>query len=210
MQARTLLWPACLAICSLGNAGTASRYAFAPRQADFAVTQKDLDFSHMRDHMRRILAGQSRLFSLGSDNAVVQLVSRGAPRVLESQVRKLVHFLVNLQNQIISKVPLVKAKNAFAQHVKANFPKLLALLRNVLCHSKSFVGLRYLDTLSTHRLRPCVPAAPRSSVVWHVAHGFCVVSSTSTQHPPPTRSAAFAGLGLHQRACPLVRASRWN
>ncbi len=56
------------------------------RQADFAVTQKDLDFSHMRDHMRRILGGQSRLFSLGADNAVVQLVSRGGPRVLESQV----------------------------------------------------------------------------------------------------------------------------
>ena len=50
------------------------------------MTQKDLDFSHMRDHMRRILAGQSRLFSLGADNAVVQLVSRGGPRVLESQV----------------------------------------------------------------------------------------------------------------------------
>ena len=55
-------------------------------QADFAVTEKDLDFSHMRDHMRRILAGQSRLFSFGPDNAVVQLVSRGGPRVLESQV----------------------------------------------------------------------------------------------------------------------------
>ena len=51
------------------------------------MTEKDLDFSHMRDHMRRILAGQSRLFSLGPDNAVVQLVSRGGPRVLESQAR---------------------------------------------------------------------------------------------------------------------------
>ncbi len=66
-------------------------------QADFAVTQKDLDFSHMRDHMRRILAGQSRLFSLGSDNAVVQLVSRGGPRVLESQVcARLVRYFWSL------------------------------------------------------------------------------------------------------------------
>lgn len=65
------------------------REQIAPFEADFAVTEKDLDFSHMRDHMRRILAGQSKLFSFGTDNAVVQLVSRGGPRVLESQVRLL-------------------------------------------------------------------------------------------------------------------------
>lgn len=62
------------------------REQIAPFQADFAVTEQELDFSHMRDHMRRIVAGQSSLFSFGADNAVVQLVSRGAPRVLESQV----------------------------------------------------------------------------------------------------------------------------
>ena len=62
------------------------REQIAPFQADFAVTEKELDFSHMRDHMRRIMAGQSSLVSFGTDNAVVQLVSRGAPRVLESQV----------------------------------------------------------------------------------------------------------------------------
>lgn len=33
------------------------REQIAPFEVDFAVTDVDLDFSHMRDHMRRILAG---------------------------------------------------------------------------------------------------------------------------------------------------------
>ena len=60
------------------------------------MTEKDLDFSHMRDHMRRILAGQSSLFSFGTDNAVVQLVSRGAPRLLLSQVCPLLQHMRGL------------------------------------------------------------------------------------------------------------------
>ena len=35
------------------------REQIAPFEADFLVTEKDLDFSHMRDQMRRILVGAS-------------------------------------------------------------------------------------------------------------------------------------------------------
>ncbi len=34
------------------------REQIAPFEADFSVTEKDLDFTHMRDHLRRILAGR--------------------------------------------------------------------------------------------------------------------------------------------------------
>ncbi len=37
------------------------REQIAPFEADFAVTEYDLDFSHMRDHLRRIMAGQCNL-----------------------------------------------------------------------------------------------------------------------------------------------------
>ncbi|KAK9825230.1 hypothetical protein WJX74_002000 [Apatococcus lobatus] len=61
------------------------REQIAPFEAEFAVTEKDLDFSHMRNHMRRILGGQGSIFSLSADNAMLQLVGRG-PRIIESQV----------------------------------------------------------------------------------------------------------------------------
>ena len=65
------------------------REQIAPFEADFSVTEKDLDFSHMRDHLRAILAGRASLFALSSQNAMVQLMARGAPRILESQARSL-------------------------------------------------------------------------------------------------------------------------
>jgi hypothetical protein len=40
----------------------------------------------MRDYLRRTLSGQLPLFSLSYDNAVVQLLGKGAPRISESQV----------------------------------------------------------------------------------------------------------------------------
>lgn len=61
------------------------REQIAPFEAEFAITEKDLDFSHMRSHMRRILGGQASIFSLSADNAMLQLVGRG-PRIIESQV----------------------------------------------------------------------------------------------------------------------------
>ncbi|KAL0022928.1 hypothetical protein WJX77_008565 [Trebouxia sp. C0004] len=62
------------------------REQIAPFEADFAVTEYDLDFSHMRDHLRRIMAGKASLFTFSSNNAMVQLVSRGGPRILQNQV----------------------------------------------------------------------------------------------------------------------------
>ena len=44
------------------------------------------DFTHMRDYLRRTLSGQLPLFSLSSDNAFVQLMGKGGPRLQESQV----------------------------------------------------------------------------------------------------------------------------
>ena len=34
------------------------REQIAPFEADFSHVEKDLDFSHMRDHLRRILVGE--------------------------------------------------------------------------------------------------------------------------------------------------------
>lgn len=62
------------------------REQIAPFEADFSVVERDLDFSHMRDYLRRTLSGQLPLFSWSSDNAVVQLLGKGAPRIAESQV----------------------------------------------------------------------------------------------------------------------------
>lgn len=62
------------------------REQVAPFEADFSEVQRGMDFSHVRDYLRRTLTGQLPLFSLSSDNAVLQLVSRGAPRISENQV----------------------------------------------------------------------------------------------------------------------------
>ena len=54
-------------------------------QAEFAVAEKDLDFGHMRDQLRRIMVGESSLFAMSSSNAVFQFVGGGV-RVMESTV----------------------------------------------------------------------------------------------------------------------------
>eukprot|EP00803_Ostreobium_quekettii_P011407 evm.model.scf_473.11 EVM.evm.TU.scf_473.11 scf_473:71499-75186(-) len=62
------------------------REQIAAFKAEFSVVEKDLDFSHMRDHLRRIMVGESSLFSLSGNNAVVQFMSRAGPRVTDTQV----------------------------------------------------------------------------------------------------------------------------
>ena len=62
------------------------REQIAPFEADFAVVERSLDFSHVKDYLRRTLSGQLPLFSFSSNNAVLQLVSRGGPRLSENQV----------------------------------------------------------------------------------------------------------------------------
>lgn len=62
------------------------REQIAPFEADFAVVERGLDFSHVKDYLRRTLSGQLPLFSFSSNSAVMQLVSRGGPRLSESQL----------------------------------------------------------------------------------------------------------------------------
>ena len=62
------------------------REQIAPFDAEFAVSIKDLDFTHMRGQMRRMLGGEMSFFSLTQDNAFYQLASEGRPRVVESKI----------------------------------------------------------------------------------------------------------------------------
>ncbi|EFJ48495.1 component of oligomeric golgi complex 3 [Volvox carteri f. nagariensis] len=62
------------------------REQIVPFDVDFAVTDIDLDFSHMRDHLRRIMLGQESLFTLGSSNAMVRMLGPSGPRVLTYQL----------------------------------------------------------------------------------------------------------------------------
>lgn len=71
------------------------REQIAPFEAEFMVAEKDLDFGHMRDQLRRIMAGESSLFALGSSNALMQLMGNGV-RVMESRVRVSYSSLLSL------------------------------------------------------------------------------------------------------------------
>lgn len=62
------------------------REQIAPFDAEFVSTQKELEFSHMREYLRRVLSGDQSLFALGAENILVHLASQGAPRVVQSQV----------------------------------------------------------------------------------------------------------------------------
>ncbi|KAJ4963906.1 hypothetical protein NE237_023845 [Protea cynaroides] len=50
---------------------------------EFSVTHKELDFSHLLDHLRRILRGQTSLFDWSRSTSLARTLS---PRVLESQI----------------------------------------------------------------------------------------------------------------------------
>ncbi|PPS06291.1 hypothetical protein GOBAR_AA14356 [Gossypium barbadense] len=55
----------------------------APFDIEFSVTYKELDFSHVLEHLRRILRGQASLFDWTRSTSLARTLS---PRVLESQV----------------------------------------------------------------------------------------------------------------------------
>ncbi|KAB5538326.1 hypothetical protein DKX38_015859 [Salix brachista] len=55
----------------------------APFDIEFSVTYKELDFSHLLEHLRRILRGQASLFDWSRSTSLARTLS---PRVLESQV----------------------------------------------------------------------------------------------------------------------------
>ncbi|XP_062104083.1 conserved oligomeric Golgi complex subunit 3-like [Humulus lupulus] len=55
----------------------------APFDIEFSVTHKELDFSHLLDHLRRLLRGQASLFDWSRSSSLARTLS---PRVLESQI----------------------------------------------------------------------------------------------------------------------------
>ncbi|KAJ4732215.1 Conserved oligomeric Golgi complex subunit 3 [Rhynchospora pubera] len=59
------------------------REQIAPFDMEFSVTYKELDFSHMLEHLRRILRGQVSLFDWSRSTSLARTLS---PRVLESQI----------------------------------------------------------------------------------------------------------------------------
>ncbi|XP_077236497.1 sec34-like family protein isoform X2 [Tasmannia lanceolata] len=59
------------------------REQIAPFDIEFSVTHKELDFSHLLDHLRRILRGQSSLFDWSRSTSLARTLS---PRVLENQI----------------------------------------------------------------------------------------------------------------------------
>ncbi|KAJ4769136.1 Conserved oligomeric Golgi complex subunit 3 [Rhynchospora pubera] len=59
------------------------REQIAPFDMEFSVTYKELDFSHMLEHLRRILRGQVSLFDWSRSTSLARTLS---PRILESQI----------------------------------------------------------------------------------------------------------------------------
>ncbi|GMH13761.1 hypothetical protein Nepgr_015602 [Nepenthes gracilis] len=59
------------------------REQIAPFDIEFSVTHKELDFSHVLEHLRRILRGQASLFDWSRSTSLARTLS---PRVLESQI----------------------------------------------------------------------------------------------------------------------------
>ncbi|XP_076924103.1 conserved oligomeric Golgi complex subunit 3-like [Bidens hawaiensis] len=60
------------------------REQIAPFDIEFSVTHKELDFSHLLEHLRRILRGQTSLFDWS--RSTTSLARTLSPRVLESQI----------------------------------------------------------------------------------------------------------------------------
>ncbi|KAL5182758.1 Conserved oligomeric Golgi complex subunit 3 [Glycine soja] len=59
------------------------REQIAPFNIEFSVTQKELDFSHLLEHLRRLLRGQASLFEWSRSTSLARTLS---PRVLENQI----------------------------------------------------------------------------------------------------------------------------
>ncbi|OAY85675.1 Conserved oligomeric Golgi complex subunit 3 [Ananas comosus] len=59
------------------------REQIAPFDIEFSVTHKELDFSHLLEHLRRILRGQASLFDWSRSTSLARTLS---PRILENQI----------------------------------------------------------------------------------------------------------------------------
>ncbi|XP_072071429.1 conserved oligomeric Golgi complex subunit 3 isoform X1 [Arachis hypogaea] len=59
------------------------REQIAPFNIEFSVTQKELDFSHVLEHLQRLLRGQASIFEWSRSTSLARTLS---PRVLENQI----------------------------------------------------------------------------------------------------------------------------
>ncbi|UPR01228.1 Sec34 domain-containing protein [Chloropicon primus] len=144
---------------------------------DFGSDETELDFSHMRDHMRRILRGESSLFALGSSNAVFQLLGNARPRInkmrldskkelekrlktcCESYIMGVTKLSVDPMLSFITKVTATRvasSRKALKDHAFATPSKLTEIVKTV---NEALEGTlpeaitkmrRYLDNPNTH------------------------------------------------------------
>lgn len=62
------------------------REQIAPFQIDFAIRETSLDFTRIRDAALSLMNNTNRLFSLGSNNALLEFLFEGTPQVKESLI----------------------------------------------------------------------------------------------------------------------------
>lgn len=62
------------------------REQIAPFQIDFAIKETSLDFTRIRDAALSLMNNTNRLFSLGSNNALLEFLFEGTPQVKESLI----------------------------------------------------------------------------------------------------------------------------
>ena len=144
---------------------------------EFDSQETELDFSHMRDHMRRILRGESSLFALGSSNAVFQLIGTVRPRIskmrfdskrelekrlktcCESYIMAVTKLCVEPMLSFITKVTTTKVavtKKALKDHAFATPSKLIEIVTTVNNALEDTLPQaigkmkKYLDSPNTH------------------------------------------------------------
>ncbi|OQR75864.1 conserved oligomeric Golgi complex subunit 3-like [Tropilaelaps mercedesae] len=62
------------------------REQIAPFQIDFAIKETSLDFTRIRDAALSLMNNKNRLFSLGTNNALLEFLFEGTPQVKESLI----------------------------------------------------------------------------------------------------------------------------
>jgi hypothetical protein len=144
---------------------------------EFDAQETELDFSHMRDHLRRILRGESSLFALGSSNAVFQLIGTVRPRIskmhfdskrelekrlktcCESYIMAVTKLSVEPMLSFITKVTTTKVavtKKALKDHAFATPSKLIEIVTTVNSALEDALPKtigkmkKYLDSPNTH------------------------------------------------------------
>lgn len=125
------------------------REQLAPFEASFSFVDKELDFSHTKDQLQRILNGESSLFTLSSSNAMFQLMARSAPSVketerdskreLENRLKAVCEtFIVTVTKQVVE--PILSFVTKVAAIRAAGYT------RNRPLHTQAFASTEKLST----------------------------------------------------------------